>query len=82
MKIPGTPVSMRFSLKDRKFTFVFQNDPEINLPAEIFVPPIHYPGGYAVELTAGRFEKDERKCTLRVYPDGGAATCRVVICPG
>lgn len=68
----GTPKRMRFDRETKTFEFEFLADPSIEAPTEIFVPAFQYPRGYAVELSSGRFEKDEGSQTLRVFHSSGA----------
>lgn len=80
--IAGEPVRMSFDLSSRVFEFEFAPDPSIKAPTEIFVPAFQYPNGYSVELSAGRFEKDESSQILRVFaPAEGQAPITIRISP-
>ncbi|MBL7119721.1 MAG: hypothetical protein ISS53_03450 [Dehalococcoidia bacterium] len=64
---------MSFDVSTRVFEFEFVSDPSIDAPTEVFVPSFQYPGGYSVELSDGRFEKDGESQTLRVFhPEDGS----------
>ncbi len=78
----GTPQRMRFDPETKTFEFAFLSDPSIEAPTEIFVPEFQYPGGYAIEVSAGRFERDEVSQTLRVFhPADAPARITVRISP-
>ncbi|MBM3132291.1 MAG: hypothetical protein FJZ95_04575 [Chloroflexi bacterium] len=78
----GEPVRMRFDVSTREFEFEFRSDPTIDAPTEIFVPRFQYPEGYTVELSAGRFEKDEGSQTLQVFnPTDAEAQITVRVLP-
>lgn len=62
--IAGKPLQMSFDIKEKRFTFEFLHDPEIEAPTEIFVPNYQYPEGYNVEISDGSFETNLRTQTL------------------
>ena len=51
--VAGIPVSMTFDLKSRTFNFVFDLDPNIPAPTEVFLPPLQYPTGFSVTVSPG-----------------------------
>jgi hypothetical protein len=55
---------MAFDLKRRTFDFVFQHDPTVTAPTEIFVPELQYPDGYEAEVSDGEYEVDRSAQTL------------------
>jgi hypothetical protein len=79
-KTAGTPLSMSFNLKKRRFIFTFRPDPGISAPTELFIPRIHYPKGYRVELTGGTYQKDDAQQLLLITSTGDAET-RVTVTP-
>lgn len=65
--IAGEPLRMAFDVKRRVFELVFRHDPEVRAPTEVFVPDLHYPKGYIVEVSDGMFEVDRESQTLVYY---------------
>ena len=51
--VQGTPGKMKFNRKKGVFSFLYQSDPEITLPTEIYIPKLQYPKGYQVTITGG-----------------------------
>ena len=72
MCVSGTPLEMEFSLKRREFRFEFDADPSIDAPTVLYVPEIHYPNGFEVELSGGELEetRDPQMLTFRVHQSG------------
>ena len=70
--VSGTPLEMKFSLKRREFQFEFDADPSIDAPTVLYVPEIHYPKGFEVELSGGELEetRDPQMLTFRVHQSG------------
>ncbi len=66
-KIAGTPLMMKFDLRSREFVLTYTPNLSIEEPSEIFVPRHHYPEGYAVNISAGSFRKDQRTQRLFIY---------------
>ena len=83
MKTAGTPEKMNFDLKNRIFQYTFLPDPTLAVSTEIFIPSVHYPDGYLVELSAGRYEKDEKNSILHIFSpaDAGITFIRVKVSP-
>ena len=78
----GEPQRMSFDVSTRIFEFEFLLDPAIDAPTEVFVPNFQYPQGYTVELSQGRFEKDEESQTLRIFhPEDGELQITVHLLP-
>ena len=47
-RIQGEPKSAKFDAADGTFTLVFDADPKIDAPTEIYVPTLHFPQGVKV----------------------------------
>ena len=60
---------MSFDVQRGLFEYEFVDDPEIGAPSEIFVPTLHFPNGYAVEVSDGRFEANPAEQILVYYHD-------------
>ncbi len=63
----GIPVKMNFNYKKSTFYLEFKPKPTINKPTIMYIPKIQYPNGYDVDISHGKYEKDERKQRLKVY---------------
>ena len=72
VRVSGTPLEMRFSVKRREFRFVFDADPRIDAPTVLYVPEVHYPDGFEVELSEGEIEEtgDPQILVFRVLQSG------------
>ena len=57
---------MRWDLATRTFEFTWLPDPSITASTEIFVPSVHYPDGYRVELSAGSARQEPEHFRLLV----------------
>lgn len=68
MKSAGKPVYMHFNLKKGIFEFIFEDDPTISHPTEIFLPHLHFAKGMRVELSDGQFEMDYGTQILKYVP--------------
>lgn len=67
-RIAGEPVSMRFDSASGEFTLVFDVDPRVDGPTEIFIPRRHYPHGYLIE--AAECEAVAVGQCIRIFCDG------------
>ncbi|MGA2821014.1 MAG: cellulase family glycosylhydrolase [Anaerolineales bacterium] len=54
--IAGEPIRMEFNLAKREFNLVYRSGQPGTGPTEIFVPALHFPQGYRVEVSDGDFE--------------------------
>jgi hypothetical protein len=68
----GIPLKMEFNLKEKRFQFKFDGDSSIKKPTIIYVPKIHYPEGFQVQVSKGKIEKqDNRQLVLiKIETDG------------
>ncbi|MFX1419163.1 MAG: cellulase family glycosylhydrolase [Promethearchaeota archaeon] len=55
----GIPLKMEFNFKEKRFHFEFNGDLSIKEPTIIYVPKIHYPEGYQIQVSEGKIEKNE-----------------------
>ena len=51
--VAGVPTTMTFDDDTLDFTLIFEANPSISLPTEIFVPSLRYEKGYTVVVSAG-----------------------------
>jgi hypothetical protein len=79
-KTAGEPLRMTFDLKQNSFEFEFRHDPAVSAPTEIYLPSLHYPGGFRVELSEGTHEYHPERQTLIYHhtPDILIHTIRVI----
>lgn len=79
-KTAGEPLRMTFDLKQNSFEFEFRHDPAVKAPTEIYLPALHYSGGFRVELTDGTHEYHPEEQTLiyRHTPDILIHTIRIM----
>jgi hypothetical protein len=66
-KVAGEPLEMSFNLKRRTFTFSFRHDPAVQAPTELYVPNLHYPSGYRIEMSDGEHQIDREAQSLVYY---------------
>jgi hypothetical protein len=81
IRLPGVPVHLFFNLKTRVFTCEFQLAPELELPAEFYVPALHYPKGVVVDITRGWAEFQPAAQRLRYFPNPAHTLHRVTLKP-
>ena len=63
-RVAGEPLEMSFDLKSREFAFSFRHDDNVEAPTELFVPALHYPHGYTLELSDGSCEPGDEPQSL------------------
>jgi hypothetical protein len=75
----GEPLRMAFDIKRRLFTVEFRHDPQVTASTEVFIPNLHYPQGYKVEVSDGTYEINREKQTLiyRHSVERGEHTVRI-----
>lgn len=73
----GTPVSIRFDPASGDFEYRFKADPSIQAPTEIFVPQLHYPKGYDVEVANARYETKPGSSRLLVSGAQGDVVVKI-----
>jgi hypothetical protein len=75
--IAGRLLSMEFDYMTKVFECVFEGDPSINAPTEIFVPLFQYRSGIQVEVSDGDYEYHVLAQTLVVRPFAGHRSPRL-----
>jgi hypothetical protein len=63
----GEPLHMSFNLRRRIFRYTFRHDPTVQTPTELYIPALHYPQGYDVEVSDGMYEQDYDNQLLRYW---------------
>ena len=56
----GNPLKMEFKMKEGFFYFEFYGDASIEGSTVLFVPEIHFPNGYNIDLSEGEIYGDKR----------------------
>ncbi len=66
--VQGTLKKMKYHRKKGIFSFIYQADPEISQPTEVFVPHFQFAKGYEVSITGGSTEisKDNSENLVRL----------------
>ena len=56
----GNPLKMEFKMKEGSFYFEFYGDASMEGATVLFVPEIHFPNGYNIDLSEGEIYGDKR----------------------
>ena len=77
----GRIIEMSFNQRLGEFLLRYEPDEKIAAPTEVFVPPLQYPKGYALEVSG--CVAAERACEswiwLDLQPEPGAAECELIL---
>lgn len=57
----GKPLRMDFDYKEKTFTFEFDAESSLDAPTIIYVPQIHYPYGFKIDISEGDITKNEKE---------------------
>jgi hypothetical protein len=76
-RVAGRPLEMAFDLNAGSFDFVFQHDPTVTAPTELYVPEFQYPDGYEVVISDGECQADRSTQTLVYRHSTAQATHRI-----
>jgi hypothetical protein len=68
MATAGEPLRMSFNMVTGVFEYAFRHDKSITAPTEFYIPAVQYADGYVVDVSDGRYEKDETKQRMYYYP--------------
>jgi endoglycosylceramidase len=75
----GTPVSYAYDPATDTFTYTYKSNPAIHAPTIVFVPALHYPNGYRVDVTGARMVSAPGATQLKLVNKPGARTVRLVV---
>jgi len=67
VRCTGIPKKMDFQMKEGFFYFEFDGDISIKGPTVLYIPRIHYPNGYNINLSEGEIQKDEKNQLLSIF---------------
>jgi hypothetical protein len=81
MLTSGELIQASFNPKKRLFKMKFRHDPAISAPTEIFVPNYHYPHGFSVKVSDGRYEIKRSQQLLLYWPGEGRNIHTITIKP-
>jgi len=59
--VAGTPLKMEFDIKKGTFLFEFDGDASITAPTIVYIPKIHYPNGFDINITEGEVIREEEQ---------------------
>lgn len=65
----GELIKSTFNPFSRVFKLAFKHDPAISAPTELYIPNYHYPHGYSVKVSDGRYEIQRSSQTLLYWPE-------------
>ncbi len=60
VRCAGIPIKMEFQMKEGLFYFKFDGDVSIKGSTLLYIPSIHYPNGFNVDVSEGEVQKDEK----------------------
>lgn len=64
----GELIKSSFNPFLRVFKLIFKHDPTISAPTEVYIPNYHYPHGYSVRVSDGRYEIQRSNQLLLYWP--------------
>ena len=68
---------------NQAFTFVYQADPSVHAPTEVFIPVArHYAGGYTVHVTGPAVVTSAADSSVLTLRNTGAGSVTVVVARG
>ena len=62
----GIPLKMEFNYKTKIFCFEFDGATSIKAPTILYIPNIHYPNGYKIDVSEGEVKKKEDQQILLI----------------
>jgi hypothetical protein len=68
MATAGELLKSTFNPFSHDYRLTFKHDPAITAPTEIFVPNYHYPNGYSIRVSDGRYEIRRSSQSLLYWP--------------
>lgn len=80
-KVAGEPVQAAFDYRKSIFEFGFRHSEGVSASTEIFLPEIHYAGGFDVEITDGDYTWEVNRRILTYRHTAGQALHRIKIKP-
>ena len=76
--VAGVPTAMSFDAENGDFRLRYRPDSGIAAPTEIFVSPLHYPGGYRVQVVGGTAERQPGRM-VHVTPSSDAPVTVTIV---
>lgn len=72
IRCAGIPLKMEFNIKDGTFNFEFDGKTSIQAPTIIYIPKIHYPNGYEINVSEGEIKKEDdiQLVLVKIKEDG------------
>ncbi|NPV55080.1 MAG: cellulase family glycosylhydrolase [Anaerolineae bacterium] len=75
----GEPLSFHFDIQSGRMTYTFHGSPITTHPTEFYVPVSHYPRGFCVHVSDGRWEADPEAQRLTYWHSPNREEHTVVI---
>jgi endoglycosylceramidase len=75
----GTPLSYGYDPASNTFTYTYKPNAAIRAPTIVFVPELHYPNGYRVEVTGARVVSPAGASHLELASEPQATRVRLVV---
>ncbi|NHJ20426.1 MAG: glycosyl hydrolase family 5 [Candidatus Lokiarchaeota archaeon] len=74
----GNPLKMEFKMKEGFFYFEFYGDASIEGSTVLFIPEIHFPNGYNIDLSEGEIDRDKRDQLVSIIiKENGVHTVKI-----
>jgi endoglycosylceramidase len=75
----GTPLAYHYDPASDAFTYTYKPNPAIRAATIVFIPALHYPSGYRVDVTGARVVSAPGAAQLKLANKPGARTVRLVL---
>ncbi|MFW9949868.1 MAG: cellulase family glycosylhydrolase [Candidatus Thorarchaeota archaeon] len=78
VRCTGIPKKMDFHMKEGFFYFEFDGDISIKGSTILFIPSIHFPNGYDINVSEGEIQKDEKNQLVSIFiKENGVHTVKI-----
>jgi len=67
VRCTGIPKKMDFQMEEGFFYFEFEGDVSIKGSTILFIPRIHFPNGYNINVSEGEIQKDEKNQIVSIF---------------
>jgi len=78
VRCTGIPKKMDFKMKEGLFYFEFDGDVSIKGSTVLYIPRIHFPNGYDINVSEGEIQKDEKNQVVSItIKENGVHTVKI-----
>ncbi|MFX1447594.1 MAG: cellulase family glycosylhydrolase [Promethearchaeota archaeon] len=78
VRCTGIPKKMDFHMKEGSFYFEFDGDISIKGATILFIPSIHFPNGYDINVSEGEIQKDDKNQLVSIIiKESGVHTVKI-----